>query len=325
MDATAEHSKKEDTRKKTAKRVSEQTGELRKSLEQLHQTTQLSKTAPRKKLKQLPKDSSQIAKDAADILARYYTSDEGMTNSDDEATLHPSNLLRQDPQSPPVEALGSTPSLDESDAELAELMQDIPESSFNQPKLSSKYRSPLPELSSNVPLAIRTFSPLTSSKRSLTPSSVQPSKRAKVNCSPRPSGQENSPRAITRHNFSQKPPERPSPYVRYSSPALITSTSSNTHPRVQARTSTKGSMLVTAPTSSDTSALTYGNGTATNKHASKPVPRDAGHPASIYAAHHNTALTPPSSRCDNDLSSEQCDEDQLEFERWILESVDIVG
>ena len=84
-------------------------------------------------------------------------------------------------------------------------------------------------------------------------------------------------------------------------------------------------MLVTAPTSSDTSGLTYGNGTAISKHASKPnaVPRDTGHPASIDAEHHNNTLI--SSRCDNNLSVEQRDEDDLEFERWVLESVDIVG
>lgn len=266
-------------------------------------------------------------------MARYDTTDGTTSKSDDDIALDPSNLLRRDLlHSPTVEVLRSTPSLGESDAEFEGLLQGIPESQLNQPELSSNFLSPPSKSSAIVPLASRASPRPTSSKRPLTPFLGQPLKRAKFDSSRVPGGQENSPtKTIIRPNHSQKSFEQQSSRADKSpAPLFMASSHLDSYTPWQARTFQDGSTSTTIfqdkpHTSTDTSALNGGSEMAADEriNKAKPPPLNTRYTAGIYTTHHKASMG-CLSLDDNDSSAEKRDEDDLEFERWVLESVDVV-
>lgn len=218
-----------------------------------------------------------------------------------------------------MEVLGSTPSLGESDAELDELMQDIPESQFDPVTLSSNCLSPLPELPNTTPPATRTPLPLTPTKRPLAHSSVQPLKRARVDGSRGPGGQENSPKMTIHRKSSQKPLERSySRISEFSAPQFTPSSFSASHVRPQADSLMNASMG-TAFRGKSLASNTTSSGTVSGEPVNKSnvLPLLTFHPAPAST----NRLSP---LYDNGAPAEKPDEDDLEFERWVLESVDIV-
>jgi hypothetical protein len=77
-------------------------------------------------------------------------------------------------------------------------------------------------------------------------------------------------------------------------------------------------------TSTDVSALNCSSETSVERINKANAPLNPGYTGGIYAARHKASMSRLPSLNNDDPSAEERDEDDLEFERWILESADIV-
>lgn len=336
--------------KNSANRASTQAKELTESIDRLHEATKVSRTAPRKRIKNATQDISTLTQNTENLFRRYQgLSSPKISSSDhegDDDLPHPSILLQTFAPSPPIIAINSSSSIGDSDEELDEIMRSMPiPDPDSQNEGSYRIYPPVPKNSNSTNLSTSntSASPLKRLSTHLETDS-RPVKKSRMSYSLATEGQINPKKLAIQTTKSQGFP-------------TLTATATATPHRSFSKSPNLSAdarplFLPTSPQvlEEQTDARPRDQGLANGGHFSTLL-NQGGHERGETSAMRSFAwgMEPVRSSLDQGLSTEvgksadgktasraaraaeleaeaeaKAKQEELEFERWLLESVDLV-